>query len=138
MASVKVSERIEASADRVWGLLRDFGGIHRYAAGIETCTVEGEGVGAVRTLGLPGGAELQERLEALDDASRRLRYAIVAGPIPLSNYLATVEVRDEGEGCRVDWSSTFEPKGISEDQARGMVEGIYKGGIAGLRRLLGA
>ena len=136
MISVKVSERIETGADRVWELLRDFGGISRYAAGIDRCEVEGEGVGAVRTLTM-GAISLKERLEALDDAGRKLQYAIVEGPLPLGDYLATIEVREEGDGCTIDWSSTFEPVGVSEDQARGMVEGIYRGGIKGLRKALG-
>ena len=45
MASVKVSERIEASADAVWNLFRDFGGIQRFSKEIQSVTVEGEGVG---------------------------------------------------------------------------------------------
>jgi len=138
MVSVKVSERIEAPSERVWELVRDFGGVQRYSAGIESCTVEGRGIGAVRTLGLPGGLSLKERLEAFDDAGRRLSYAIVAGPIPVAGYLATIEVRDEGSGCRIDWSSTFEPKGITDEQARGMIEGVYRSGVAGIRKALGA
>jgi carbon monoxide dehydrogenase subunit G len=137
MASVKVSERIEASADRVWELLRDFGAVSRYAPGIDSCEVEGEGVGAVRTLTM-GAMSLKERLEACDDAGRRLQYAIVAGPLPFENYLATIEVREDGGACTVDWSSTFDPQGVSEEQARGMVEGIYRGGIKGIRKALGA
>ena len=137
MVSVKVSERIEASADRVWELFRDFGGVQRFSAGIEKVEVSGSGIGAVRTLSLPGGLSLQERLEAFDDTGRRLQYAIVAGPIPVSNYLATIEVKDEGKACRIDWSSHFEPKGISDDQGRAMIEGVYKGGIAGVRKALG-
>jgi hypothetical protein len=93
---------------------------------------------ARRKLALPGGLTLEERLEAFDDPGRRLSYAIVAGPIPVASYLATIEVCDEGSGCRIDWSSTFEPRGISDDQARGMIEGVYKGGIAGIKRALGA
>ena len=62
MSSVKVSERVAASAESVWDLLGDFGGITRYSAGVESCTVQGSGVGAVRTIRLPGGLELQERL----------------------------------------------------------------------------
>jgi carbon monoxide dehydrogenase subunit G len=138
MLSVKVSERIEAPSDRVWELVRDFGGVRRYAAGIEKCSVEGSGVGAVRTLSLAGGAELRERLEAIDDARRRLSYSIVSGPIPVASYLATIEICDEASGCRVDWSSTFEAKGITDDQARRMIEGVYRGGIAGIKRELGA
>jgi carbon monoxide dehydrogenase subunit G len=138
MVSVKVSERVEASADAVWDLFRDFGGIQRFSAGIEKVELEGSGIGAVRTITVPGGVTLQERLEAFDDRGRRLQYAIVGGPIPVTGYLATIEVKDEGsQGCRIDWSSHFEPKGINDDQARGMIEGVYKGGIAGVKKALG-
>ena len=64
MGSVKVVENVNASADRVWELFRDFGGISRFSQGIDSCTVEGEGVGAVRTLTMGGGLKLQERLES--------------------------------------------------------------------------
>jgi carbon monoxide dehydrogenase subunit G len=137
MVSVKVSEQIEASAEQVWELFRDFGGIQRFSPQIEKVTVAGQGIGAVRTLRLPGGAALEERLEAFDDAGRRLSYAIVGGPIPVANYLATIEVHDDGKGCRIDWSSHFEPKGMSDEQARGMIEGVYRGGIAGVKKALG-
>lgn len=137
MVSVKVSERVEASADRVWELFRDFGGIQRFTSGFEKVEVSGSGIGAVRTITLPGGAALQERLEAFDDRGRKLQYAIVGGPIPVASYLATIEVKDEGKACRIDWSSHFEPKGIGDDQARAMIEGVYKAGIAGVKKALG-
>jgi hypothetical protein len=138
MASVKVTDRIGASADRVWDLVRDFGGIQRYASGIESVSVQGEGVGAVRTLTMPGGVSLQERLEGLDDASRTLRYAIVGThPLPFEGYLATVRLSEDGDGCQIEWSSQFEPRAGAEGQAPGIVEGIYRAGIAGLKKALG-
>lgn len=137
MASVKVTERVAAGADRVWELFRDFGGVKRFTPQIESCTLDGEGVGAVRTITMPGGVRLQERLEAFDDAARTLRYSIVDGPVPLGDYLSTIRVSEDGEGCSIDWSSQFEPKGVSEEQARSIVEGIYRGGIAGVRKHLG-
>lgn len=141
MSEVKVSEELEASAEAVWNLLRDFGGIEKWSgAGIQSCTVEGEGVGAVRTIGLAGGASLQERLEAFDDAGRTFQYSIIgASPLPVTDYLSTVAVTETGpKSSRVDWSSTFEPKGISEEQADQLVRGIYTGGIRGLKETLGA
>jgi carbon monoxide dehydrogenase subunit G len=138
MASVKVTDRIEASADRVWELVRDFGGIQRWAAGIESVSVSGEGVGAVRTITM-GTLSLQERLEALDDRSRTLSYSIVGDhPLPFGDYLATIRLAEDGDGCQVDWSSTFTPRAGADAQAAGMVEGIYRGGIAGLKKALGA
>jgi hypothetical protein len=136
---VKVSERIEASADAVWGLFRDFGGVDRYAVGLESCTLEGSGIGAVRTIRMGGGIQLQERLESLDDDARRLSYSIVGeSPLPADHYLATVEVSEDGDGCQVEWSSTFEPRGVSVEKVAPLIEGIYRGGLAGIRKTLGA
>lgn len=138
MASVKVVDSVDASADRVWELFRDFGGLDRFAAGIEECRVEGEGVGAVRTLSMPGGLKLQERLEAFDDAARSLSYAIIGEhPLPLDDYLSTVRVVEESaDRCSIEWTSEFVPKG-PEEAARSMVEGIYRGGIKGIKKALG-
>jgi Polyketide cyclase / dehydrase and lipid transport len=139
MSSVKVTDRIGASVDRVWELIRDFGGIQRFAAAVESVSVQGEGVGAVRTLTMPGGVTLQERLEALDDGARTLRYAIVGPhPFPFSDYLATIRLSEDADGCQIEWSSTFTPRAGAEAQASAMVEGIYRGGIAGLKKALGA
>jgi hypothetical protein len=138
MGSVKVVETVNASADRVWELFRDFGGITRFSQGIDSCTVEGEGLGAVRTITMGGGLKLQERLEAFDDDGRTLSYAIIGDhPLPFDNYLSTIKVADQGDACTVEWSSTYDPKG-AEDQASGLIQGIYKGGITGIKKALGA
>lgn len=136
MIHVKVSERVEAGAAAVWDLVSDFGGVKRYTPDLASCELSGEGVGAVRTLTLPGGVELQERLEALDDSGRRLQYSILSGPIPVQDYLATVEVHEDGDACTVDWSSQF-TTGMEEAQAVAMMEGVYRGGLAGMRKALG-
>ena len=138
MASAKVSQEIEASAEAVWDLLGDFGGVMRFSDGLESCTTEGEGIGAVRTLKMPGGIELDERLEALDHSARSLSYAITRGPLPMDQYLATISVSAEGaERCRVDWGATYEPRGVSDEQAREIVEAIYIGSLAAVKRTLG-
>jgi carbon monoxide dehydrogenase subunit G len=136
MASVKISDRIDASADRVWDLVADFGGIGRISKGFKSVTCTGSGAGAVRTITLPNDSQIQERCELLDAARRVLDYSIVAGPIPLASYLARIQLFEDGEGTRIEWSSTFEPNGIPEAQAVAMVEGIYKGGIAGIKKAL--
>lgn len=140
MAEVHVNESIAAPAARVWELVRDFGGVAQWGGpALQSCTVEGAGVGAVRRIGLPGGLAIAERLEALDDAGRTLSYAIVGkSPIPVKDYLATIRIVEDGpQASRVDWSSNFEPDGASAEQAQALVRGVYTGGIAGLRKALG-
>ena len=139
---VEVKDRIEAPAEAVWDLVRDFGGITRWnpPSAIEGCTVEGEGIGAVRTLTLPGDAVLQEKLESFDEGARTLSYSIVdPSPLPLSGYLSTLRVVEDGpQRCRVEWSGRMKPAaGTSEEQVTGMIRGIYTGGVAGICKALG-
>jgi hypothetical protein len=140
MAKVAVSETIAAPAAKVWELLGDFGGVTKWGGPmLQSCKLEGEGVGAVRRLGLPGGAEIAERCEAYDAEGRSLSYSIIGeSPIPIRDYVSTCRVVETGPNeCRVDWNGTFEPKDVPEEQAQGMVRGIYTGAIAGVKKLLG-
>ena len=140
MAKVLVEEEIGASAESVWELVRDFGGIVKWGGGAVTdVAVEGEGIGAVRTITVAGGATLQERLEAYDEAGRSFSYSFTGELLlPLNDYLATLTVVAVGSAsCRVEWGSSFEPNGVSEEQAIGMVEGIYRNGIGGIVQALG-
>jgi hypothetical protein len=140
MAEVRVTEEVEAPAQAVWDLLGDFGGVAKWSGSITSCEVEGQGVGAVRTLGMPGGLTLRERLESYEPAARRLSYSIVEpAPLPMTGYLSQLEVRDGGSGrCTVDWHGKFEPKGAPEEQVAKLVRGIYTGGIAAVKKELGS
>lgn len=138
---MKISETVAAPAAKVWALLGDFGGLAKWCGpALQSCTVEGSGVGAVRTIGLPGGKSIRERLEGLDSSGRTLRYSIVGkSPIPVREYVATCRVVETGPSeCRVDWESRFEVDGVSEEQAQRMLGSSYSGSIDRVRRLLGA
>lgn len=139
MSDVVVTDVLPARVDRVWDVVKDFGGSQRWNPGaVRAIAIEGKGIGAVRTITLPGDAVLQEKLERLDEAARCFSDSITGeSPLPLTDYEATIRLSEEGpDNCRIEWSSSFAPAGISEDQARSMVEGIYTGGIVGLKQAL--
>ena len=140
MASVNVVEEVAASADQVWQILADFGGIQKWSDPrfIKSCEADGNDVGAVRTITLAGGAAIRERLELLDAGARRFSYSILGeSPLPVADYLATAKVTATGENsCVVDWQSTFEAIG-SQEAAEKMIRGVYTGGVAGIRKALG-
>ena len=140
MAKVSMNTNLNASAEEVWKTISDFNGLPKFVDAIVDSTIEGSGVGAVRTLKLQdGGPPIVEKLESQDDQTRSLSYSIVESPLPLDRYLATVEVRDLGEGrCEVVWSSSFEPKGAPEEEAKKIVKGVYSAGFEGLKKLYGA
>ncbi len=139
MAKVSMNTTINASADEVWKTIRDFNGTPKYIAAIASSTMEGSGVGALRTLTLQdGGPPVVETLERLDEQARILSYSILNSPLPLEGYVATMELRDLGESrCELKWSSTFEAKGAPEAEAIKIIEGIYTLGFEGLKKLHG-
>jgi len=139
MAVVHVRDSFEAPADAVWRHFRDFGGLTKWAgAMVKSCTLEGEGVGAVRTLSLAQGNPLRERLVQFDDGDRSFSYAII-GPcdLPVDAYVGSVKLRADGlKRTTIDWIGTFDAKGSPEPDAKRIVEGIYRGAISALKKTL--
>jgi len=139
MTAVCLKTTLHAPAADVWEIVRDFGGLGKFLAPVKSCTVRGEGIGAIRTLILQDGARIDETLEKLDDAARVLVHSIASSPLPLDQYVATMTVRELGpDACEVEWASTFHPAGAPEAKAREIVEGVYTAGFAGLKKLFKA
>ncbi len=133
--NVTMQTTLEAPAEEVWQIVGDFNGLPRFVAAATKSRMEGEGVGALRTLTLPDGNEIVERLEAYDDDARTLSYSIVSGPLPVKDYHSTMKVSPLSETrCEVTWSSTFEAAGVSPEEARDAIEGIYAMGFEGLHQ----
>lgn len=136
MPQFEVDKEINGSLEKAWEVIAAFGECG-WIPGIESCELEGQGIGAVRKLGM-GGMQIHERLEAFDPEARTLSYSIVEGPLPTENYLATVTLSDAGNGkVRVQWGAKFDAPGMDEEQANGLTQGI-QGSYSGMADALGA
>lgn len=136
MTKVKVESEIGVPPGELWRMLGQFNALPDWHPAIESSELE-EG-GRIRRLRLVGGGEIVERLKVLDDDERLYRYSIVSGPLPVANYTATVRVRDDGSGnSRVEWSSEFEPSGVSETDAMQTIQGVYQAGFDNLKKIFG-
>lgn len=64
---------------------------------------------------------------------------ITNSPLPISNYTATIRVREQADGsqCVVEWSSEFEPSGAPEGDAVSAIQGIYQAGLENLKKMYG-
>jgi hypothetical protein len=113
---------INATADAIWQVISDFGAAGQYLSGIASCTVEGKGIGALRTLTSDDGSTVIERLETLDKVNHQLSYALLTDT-PFRNCLTTMVVRDLGPNlAELEWIATFEPDGIPASEAEQMLE----------------
>ncbi len=135
MARLAIEQEYSSSQDDVWKVLREFGGLD-WMPGVESCEVEGEGIGAIRKITM-GGNVVTERLEAFDDEARSLSYSIQQGPIPVRDYLATIAVSESQDGCLVKWTARFElPDGVPADGLIKGLEGAYGGALRALKKRL--
>jgi len=140
MTNVSVKDTINAAADEIWKTLSSFGDVEKYIPLVKSSTVEGSGVGAKRTCIIPSESgqegKVEEEIKSFDDDAKTLSYSITSSPLPVENYLGTIKVKDLGNGrCEVDWSSTFEPKGMPEEEVVKMINDIFVTAIDGLKKL---
>lgn len=137
MTQVQVNETLNANATAVFDVLGDFARI-KVGGAITAFDIEGEGVGAVRTITM-GDNKVIERLDEHDREALVFGYSILNedNPLPVSNYSARVVITPTGENvCAVEWTGEFDPKGVDEETAAGVVRGIYNGGIKGTKKAL--
>lgn len=137
MHTIKVTREFAFPADKVWQLTGDFGGLQAWLPGVTACNVEGIGAAdnggnAVRSVHLLDGSITRERLETLNNETRRTVYSILeAKGLDASNaFQATFQVLPLAhERCEVHWSARFRlPEGISQekaDKALARIEQMY-------------
>jgi hypothetical protein len=132
-----MSTELNVSPQKLWKIMRSFNGLPDWHPAVEKSELEEEG--QIRTLSLAGGGTIVERLESLDDNEREYSYAILDSPFPVANYVATIRVRDEGDGKRsiVEWSSEFKPSGASETDSMKAIQGVYQAGLDNLKKMFG-
>lgn len=116
MASIRAEITLELPPERVWAAVRDFGNVHRMVPGFLTdCRLDGD----ARVVTFGNGLVARERLVALDDAARRLVWAVVG--TALSHHNGAMQVHDAGGRARVEWVADLLPD-AAEPTVRGMME----------------
>ncbi|RZT80960.1 polyketide cyclase/dehydrase/lipid transport protein [Micromonospora violae] len=127
---------IPVTPERTWQLIGGFDSLPDWLPYIPSSELS-EG-GRVRTLKNEEGGVIVERLEAFDNGARSYSYSILQAPFPITDYLSTITVHEvPGEdGARVQWSGTFTPVGVSDEEATTLFRGIYRDGLAALHQTL--
>lgn len=137
---------IKAPPAMVWALVGDFGGIQKWHPAIKSVKLETKGSDTFRLLTLKDGGTIYERLKEKNDADMRLKYEIVEGVLPVSDYYAMITVKPGANPneSTVEWMGRFYrkyklnppiPPGQDDESAVKAVEGIFKPGLANLKKV---
>jgi hypothetical protein len=130
MASIREEIVVRRPASEVWAAVADAGAIHeRLARDFVTDTVlEGD----VRRVTFASGAVVRELLVDIDDAQRRLAYAIIESRLDLRHHSSSMQVIADGdESCRLVWIADLLP-----DPAAATFAGVMRAGAEAMRTTL--
>lgn len=126
----KRQESKAVTVEAVWAAIGDFCNIKTWHPAIADCAMSEMDGKQIRTLTTGDGAKFVEALVSYDDAAMSYTYTILESPLPVENYESTLSVKaDDDGGAAVLWTSTFDAKGVTDEEAKAIVEGIYAAGI---------
>ena len=141
MIRIYTSSVIDASADAVWGVIRDFNALHLWHPLIADSRIENglasDKVGCVRNFRLVDGGELREQLLTLSDYDYQCTYSILESPMPLTNYIATLKLTPITDGNRTfaEWSAEFDCDASQERElAESIGQGVFQVGFDALKQ----
>ncbi len=134
---VNESASFKASADEVWHVINEFGGLHKWHPWIvDTNTSQLNGV-FHRTIVTADGTWALESLDDYSWSGKSYTYSVVDGLFPLANYTAVVKVSESGGGSTVTGSSTFDAAGMADDDVVKLIIDAYQAGFAGIAEITG-
>lgn len=129
---------LNASPRAVWALVGGFKALDRWHPEIIESTLIGTGkkVGDIRILTLADGETIVERLESYDENAMNLQYRILESPLPIENYVASIQVKNIGDKMtEVLWRSSFHAVEIGEGEIKEIISSIYTAGLNSLNNL---
>jgi hypothetical protein len=143
MVKVYTSSVIDAPADKVWGHVRDFNGLPRWVPTVADSRIENglppDRVGCIRNFNLKDGGNLREQLLALSDYEYSVTYSILASPMGVENYVATLKLTPvtDGERTFAEWTAEFECEPAREQELADLVgQGVFQAAFDTLKRQL--
>ncbi len=157
----KVEEEItiNAPAQKVWGIIKDYGDMSWLPAVKSTSVQGGNEAGATRVLTLQNGGTITEELKKYDEGKMSYAYKITemstaktishAGAeekvpvLPVDNYAASIDLEPKGEATVVSWKAGFyraytnnnPPAEMNEEAANTAVKSVFKEGLENLKKL---
>jgi hypothetical protein len=143
----KVTETIDINApvDKVWAAVGNFQDMSWHPAITKTEGKGGNGANATRTLTLKSGGTIEEQLDTYDADGHTYSYEITKVDVkvlPVNDYSSHITVTANGDKSTVEWRGAFyrgwmlndPPPELSDEVAVKAITGIYKDGLAALKK----
>ncbi len=140
MVKVFVSSVIDAPADKVWNIVRDFNAMPNWHPAIARSMIEGgrasDAIGCIRSFYLQDGAHIREQLLMLSDFDFHFSYSIIESDLDLQDYVADLKLTPITDGNRTfgEWTAEFNTTQGKETEMAGTVsEKVFQAGFDALK-----
>jgi uncharacterized protein YndB with AHSA1/START domain len=137
---VYASTIIDAPAQRVWSVIRDFNALPQWHPLIAESRIEGHAaadkVGCIRNFRTKDGGVIREQLLALSDYEFECVYSILESPMGVENYVARLKLTPVTDGDRAfaEWSAEFDCDPAKERELADLVGNqVFQGGLTALK-----
>jgi len=129
----------ETDVRKIWPLLADFKTLATLVPDVESCVVDGEGVGLTRELKFKSGEVVHERLIVNHPELYRLSYSMNdPAPFPWKHYFCTQQLQSLGAGrTHFLYTGYCHPHGASEAEVQASLREFYHAVFEGIGRVLG-
>jgi hypothetical protein len=148
-STLKVTKQLtlQVAPAAAWDQIKNFDGLHTWHPGFSGAEIvkgTNNHVGAVRKLTLKGGPSFTEELLSYDGAKRTMRYRIIESPLPIDDYVSSIEVKagsTKGTSL-VTWEAKFKRKNLApkpdetDEAVTKLISGVYEAGLANLKKMI--
>jgi hypothetical protein len=134
MKRIIVTEQVNASAEKIWDIVRTGDAVNEWFPIITSCNLHGAGAGAKRTCVTGDGKILEETILSVDDNNKEFILRIDKQDImPIKNIINKLKVSEIMDVTKLEWVAEFE---MMDDSMYPAVEqglkDLYAMGIKGL------
>jgi len=128
--SISSAQALESSAtvrsplspDELWKEVGDFCGLPAWDTAVEQCSLSADG--KRRTMRFFGRVvRVEAEVEDWSEADRSFGWKNVSGLPSIANFHARVSVIADGRASALTWTASYEAKGISDAEARNVIDG---------------
>jgi ribosome-associated toxin RatA of RatAB toxin-antitoxin module len=113
MSQINVEKTIDAKTDKLWSIIDDFGGVHRFHPQVETSDIlngQDSGIGAERECVFYDGTRVSEVVSDQRDGEYQA-VTVIAGNLPLRNVKAVLSLSQTADGkTKVQATIDYQPK----------------------------
>ena len=136
MRKISLADQVPQAPDAVWAVIGDFSGIRKWAPAVEAESTETTPEGKVRTLTMPGGRVVVERLT--DEGPHHYSYTLPRAD--LTTYVSTVAVTPaDGGGSFIQLTVLYEPaEGVDMNEATSNLLKFLGGNLKAMKRAVAA